>query len=70
MNVLLIAVCIVASLPLGRLVGGLRSSMIRDGGKLENVALCANLIFNLVVFAACTVVMVTETYNPFLYFRF
>ncbi|MBR6740283.1 MAG: MBOAT family protein [Clostridia bacterium] len=69
-NSLLIAVCILASLPLGRLVGGLRSSMIRDGGKLENVALSLNLIFNLVVFAVCTVVMVTETYNPFLYFRF
>jgi alginate O-acetyltransferase complex protein AlgI len=67
---LLILVCILASTPIGKLFRGLNIHLVRSGGKLMHIGMSMRLIYNCAVLAICTVVMVTNTYNPFLYFRF
>jgi len=67
---LLLLACVVGSMPFGKLARGLVIKMVRSGGALSNAGMASRLLYNISVLAVCTVVMITNTYNPFLYFRF
>lgn len=69
-NSLLLLACIIASTPIGKVFRGIALSMEKEGGWLENTAMLTNLLFNIALLAVCTIVMATNTFNPFLYFRF
>ena len=69
-NSLLLVVCVLASLPIGRYVRSIHLGLIHAGGPLRNISMALRLAFNTVVMTVCTIVMITNSYNPFLYFRF
>ncbi|MBE6953658.1 MAG: MBOAT family protein [Ruminococcaceae bacterium] len=69
-NSLLLIVCAIASTPLGKLVRSIHLALIHAGGALRHISMALRLLFNTVVMTICTIVMVTNTYNPFMYFRF
>ncbi|MBR5519659.1 MAG: MBOAT family protein, partial [Clostridia bacterium] len=69
-NSLLLVACVIAAMPFGRLVRSIHFGMIHAGGALRNISMALRLAFNTVVMTVCTIVMVTNTYNPFMYFRF
>ena len=62
--------CVLASLPIGRYVRSIHLGLIHAGGPLRNISMALRLAFNTVVMTVCTIVMITNSYNPFLYFRF
>lgn len=67
---LLIVVSLIASTPIGLIIKGANIAMTKAGNKLRFIAMSARLLYVNTIMAVCTVVMVTNTYNPFLYFRF
>lgn len=69
-NSLLLLVCILASTPIGRVIHSVHLGLIHAGGPLRNLSMALRLVFNTVIMTVCTIVMVTNSYNPFLYFRF
>ena len=69
-NALLLVACVVASMPVGRFVRSLHLGLVHAGGALRNISMAFRLAFNAVTMTVCTIVMVTNTYNPFMYFRF
>ena len=66
----MLIVCAIASTPLGKLVRSIHLALIHAGGALRHISMALRLLFNTVVMTVCTIVMVTNTYNPFMYFRF
>ena len=69
-NVVLIPVCILVCTPVGRMLHALNVRMRRTKKLPMHLAAAATLGYDTVLMAVCTVVMVSSTYNPFLYFRF
>ncbi len=68
--VLLLAVCVIASLPLGRWIRRLFTGLQDAGGSLTGFAMGCRLLANTVMLAACVLVMINNSYDAFLYFRF
>lgn len=69
-NCLLIAACILVSTPVGRMLHTVNVRMRRKRGAAMHFAALGTLTYDSVLLAVCTAVMVSSTYNPFLYFRF
>ncbi len=69
-NSLLLIVCVIASTPIGKFVRSIHLGMIHAGGALRHISMAMRLLFNTAIMTVCTIVMVTNTYNPFMYFRF
>ena len=69
-NILLLIACVIASLPVGKLVRGVSMKMLSGSKTQQNIAMAGRLVFNVALLTLCTIVMATNTYNPFLYFRF
>ena len=57
-------------MPIGRYVRSIHLGLIHAGGPLRDISMALRLAFNTVVMTVCTIVMITNSYNPFLYFRF
>ena len=69
-NALLIVVCILVCTPIGRCLNKINVGMRRERSLSMHLAAMGTLLYDTVLLAACTVMMVSNTYSPFLYFRF
>ncbi|MBQ1223798.1 MAG: hypothetical protein IIX84_05880, partial [Oscillospiraceae bacterium] len=69
-NLLLIAVCILVCTPVGKYLNNINVGMRRTRKLPMHLAAAGTLVYDTVLLAACTVMMVSSTYSPFLYFRF
>jgi len=69
-NSLLIVAAAIACTPVKKYVQNVYEGMKKEGGQLMNIAMASNLIYNSALLMMCTVVMVFNSYSPFLYFRF
>ena len=69
-NSLLILVCVVVCTPFGRYLNNLNVVMRRSRKLPMHIAAVGTLVYDTVLLAVCTVMMVSSTYSPFLYFRF
>ncbi|MBR4941562.1 MAG: MBOAT family protein [Clostridia bacterium] len=69
-NSLLIVVSIAVCTPIGRKLHSINVGMRRAKGLPMHLAAASTLAYDCVLLVLCTVVMVSSTYSPFLYFRF
>ena len=69
-NSLLIVVSIAVCTPIGRKLHSINVGMRRAKGMPMHLAAASTLAYDCVLLVLCTVVMVSSTYSPFLYFRF
>ena len=69
-NSLLIVVCVAVCTPIGKKLHNINVGMRRTRALPMHLAAAGTLVYDTVILAVCTVMMVSSTYSPFLYFRF
>ncbi|MBQ8898700.1 MAG: MBOAT family protein [Clostridia bacterium] len=69
-NLLLIAVCVLVCMPIGQKLLAVNVNMRRKRGLPMHLAAAGTLTYDTVLLVLSTVMMVSSTYSPFLYFRF
>ncbi len=69
-NSLLIVLCVLVCMPIGKKLHAINVNMRRTRELPMHLAAGVTLAYNTVLLVASTVMMVSSTYSPFLYFRF
>jgi alginate O-acetyltransferase complex protein AlgI len=69
-NVFLFVIAIIACLPVGKLIGTRYKILIRKGGKRARVLFIIRSVLLLALLYISTIMLVGNSYNPFIYFRF
>ena len=68
--ILLFVMAIIGSIPVKKWILPRYERMVAKGGAMLNTAMSLQLVYNTAIFAMCTIVMISNTSSPFLYFNF
>ncbi len=69
-NIFILIVCIVACLPLSKLIKGVLNYHSSDGGFVGKLCVVARVAYPCAMLLLSTAALVGNSYNPFLYFQF